>query len=331
MPKVLGNGFTANLLPDERVLVTGGGVINFEAFDKAWLYDPRVEPESKPSAQLANQRTAPSKAEKQAAPLEQAPSGVEVKYEQTQSPSLNHITRLVEQVEAGEAGRVDITNAQELPGQLEAAADDLATLLQINPDNVEALILSARLGRIRAMLEPVAFGPGKETPPPAGKSRPLHAALDRALQLEPDNPDANYWKARLYGVRSPVIRDEKMYYEPEDINKAIDFSRRAVKLAPNNVLYREALALYLVASNQADEAMAVLRDIQDGKHPIYLLLSDLRAIPIPESAVLSAEDTENIAQMEMQRGLFVDYPNLRVRAYELPMREIGRASCRERV
>ena len=68
--------------------------------------------------------------------------------------------------------------------------------------------------------------------------------------------------------------------------------------------------------------MAVLRDIQDGKHPIYLLLSDLRAIPIPGSAVLSAEDTENIAQMEMQGGRFVDYPNLRVRAYLLPMRAI---------
>ncbi len=322
LPKGVGHQFTASLLPDGKVLVTGGGVFAFEAFDQAWLYDLRVEPRSKPPTQLANQRTAPSKAEKQAAPPEQTPSEVEVKYERTQSPSLDHITRLVEQVEAAEGSQVSITNSQELPGQLEAAAHDLSTFLQISPDNVKALILSVRLGRIQVMQEPIVFRPGKETPPPPGKSRPLHATLDHALQLEPDNPDANYWKARLYSVRSPVIRDEKMYYEPEDINKAIDFSRRAVKLAPNNVLYREALALYLVASNQADEAMAVLRDIQDGKHPIYLLLSDLRAIPIPQSAVLSAEDTENFAQMEMQEGRFVDYPNLRVRAYVLPMRAV---------
>jgi hypothetical protein len=107
---------------------------------------------------------------------------------------------------------------------------------------------------------------------------------------------------------------------PRDLERAIQFARRAVELAPESVTYREALALYLLAGEQRKEAMAVMREVSGGKHPIYLLASDLDSLPMPDGAVFLPDDTENIARMHLERGLISDYANLRVRMYAVPLR-----------
>lgn len=203
--------------------------------------------------------------------------------------------------------------------QVDEVAGRLEFFLVVHPDNVQALILRARMGHLQDLLEPIVITASQGPPDPAKKHSPLHAALDRALELDPDNSEAHYWKARLYGVQAPVIREGVFYKEPVDIEQAIHFSRRAVELAPGNVSYREALALYLIANQQPDQAMAVVRDIQDGKHPIHQLLSDWSVIPIPDSAVFLPDKSESLAQRSASEAELADYPNLRVRAYALPI------------
>jgi hypothetical protein len=144
--------------------------------------------------------------------------------------------------------------------------------------------------------------------------------LDRALVLEPNNSEAHYWKARLYGVRTAVAVEGRFHMVPRDLDRAIQFARRAVHLAPESVAYREALAMYLLGAEQQKEAMAVMREVAGGRHPIYILISDLEAFPIPDSAVFLPADSENIARMQLERGLISDYANLRVKMYAVPLR-----------
>lgn len=211
------------------------------------------------------------------------------------------------------------TEFQRFREQVDEVAGRLEFFLVVHPDNVQALILRARMGHLQDLLEPIVITASQGPPDPAEKHSPLHAALDRALELDPDNSEAHYWKARLYGVQAPVIREGVFYKEPVDIEQAIHFTRRAVELAPGNVSYREALALYLIANQQPDQAMAVVRDIQDGKHPIHQLLSDWSVIPIPDSAVFLPDRSERLAQRSASEAELADYPNLRVRAYALPI------------
>jgi hypothetical protein len=107
---------------------------------------------------------------------------------------------------------------------------------------------------------------------------------------------------------------------PRDLDRAIQFVRRAVELAPESVTYREALALYLLAAEQRKEAMAVMREVGGGKHPIYLLAGDLDLFPMPDGAVFLPADTENFATMQLERGRISNYANLRVRMYAVPLR-----------
>lgn len=235
--------------------------------------------------------------------------------------SITAIEEVVVQAEAAERGEDSGLSFERLPGQLADASAKLRAYLDTHPADVRALILLARLGRIQHTLEPVVFSPGQNDPTVeqyAEEYAPLHAALDRALALEPDNAEAYYWKARLYGVRNPVVREGKMDYAFSDLNEAIRFARQAVTAAPDNVAYREALALYLVAGGQMESALAVVRDVQDGHHPLYLLLADLQAIPIPEHAALDAAQTEQFAQHRIERGRITNYPKLRVRVYAIP-------------
>jgi hypothetical protein len=210
-----------------------------------------------------------------------------------------------------------------LPEDLAKASADLDVYLKSRPDDVRALILFARLGRIQEIAKPRVFGKGAEQlPATPDKDEPahLHSALDRALVLQPTNSEAHYWKARLYGVRTPIAVEDSFRMVPRDLERAIQFARRAVELAPESVTYREALALYLLAGEQRKEAMAVMREVSGGKHPIYLLASDLDSLPMPDGAVFLPDDTENIARMHLERGLISDYANLRVRMYAVPLR-----------
>ena len=235
-----------------------------------------------------------------------------------QSP-LERIERLVEKLEAAEAGHDAGISLENLSKQLTQAEEELAAYLHTHPDDIRALIMSARLGRSQQVMEPMVLTPGQEPPDPKAAYAPLHSNLDQALALQPNNAEAHYWKARLYGVRNPVIREGRIYYVAVDLDRAIDSARAAVKIAPDNVAYREALALYLVEAQHPEEAIKVMRQVAKGHHPIYRLLVDLQALPIPKTAILFPEDSESFAQQQMARGRFKDYPHLRVRMYVVPM------------
>lgn len=236
---------------------------------------------------------------------------------------VERVERVVKQGEAAEAGQRTQLSPRQLTEELAKASADLDVYLKSRPDDVRALILFARLGRMQEVAKPQVFGKGAGQPPATpDKDEPaqFHGALDRALVLEPKNGEAHYWKARLYGVRTAVEVEGRFYMVPRDLDRAIQFARRAVQLAPENVVYREALALYLLAAEQRKEAMAVMREVAGGKHPIYLLASDLDSLPVPDSSVFLAANSENFARMQLERGRISDYENLRVKMYAVPLR-----------
>jgi tetratricopeptide (TPR) repeat protein len=233
--------------------------------------------------------------------------------------TLDNAKNLLGLLDAAEAGHDAGVSEDSLSKRLEQTEKALASHLQSNPRDVDALIISARLDRFRLMMEPTIFSKGEEPPDSSAGYAPIHEKLDRALALQPNNAEAHYWKARLYGLRHPVIRQDTLYMEIADLDQAIKYARRAVELEPANVAYREALALYLIQADKSSEALEVMRPVANGQHPIYVLLNELAAVPIPSSAVLSAVDTENFAQMQMERGRIHNYPLLRVHVYVVPM------------
>ena len=199
-------------------------------------------------------------------------------------------------------------------GGPERAGAALGAYLESNNEDVEALILFARLGMISNLETPIVFTRGDEVPDAEAPYAPLHAALDRALEIEPDNPEAMYWKARLFGVRVPDLSSGRMAYRFLSLPGAIELAERAIALAPDNVPYREALATFLVSDGREADARDVLHNVMGGQHPMYLLLTDLQQIPLPANAIFSPEDSESFAQMQ---GI-VDNASLRVRMYIIP-------------
>src|SRR3989449_11102775 len=106
--------------------------------------------------------------------------------------------------------------------------------------------------------------------------------LHRVLALEPNNAEAHSWKGRLYGLsfgwRSLFygVNDTSDSVAPQYrayADSALRFARRAVELAPQQVSYREALALFLVFADRRDEAAAVVGDVAGGRHPTFCILS----------------------------------------------------------
>ena len=223
--------------------------------------------------------------------------------------------KLADFVDSLEAGKVPTEPPPE-PGDLEIAFERLRMYLEANPEDVQSMILYARLGRTVDLSTPVVTTEGEEMPSSDDGLAPLNAVLDRALSLEPDNAEAHYWQARLYGVTVPTTTDDGLLMSTSrDLSQAIFHTRRAVELKPSKQLYREALALYLFEAGLNKDAIDVMRVVDGGKHPIYLLLSDLEALPLPETAAFLPVETKRFAEMQMNRGRYENYPYLRVRLY----------------
>jgi hypothetical protein len=251
---------------------------------------------------------------------------------------VERVAVMVERLEATEAGtlRLDLPPAQLTP-QLDHAAAQLGRHLDANRDDVRGLILSARLGRLREVLQPTVWSAGDPVPTLAAfasRYAPQHAALDRALTLEPDNAQAHYWKGRLYGLGFSWQQTLYGLTEPPDSeiprfqaygDSAVRFGRRATELAPSREDYRDALATYLVLSWQDDEAMTLLRDAAGGRHPLYLLLSDWKSLPVPHGAALRRGESRALGQMVGPSLGVQDHPALRVRVYVVaqPMDSVG--------
>ena len=149
-------------------------------------------------------------------------------------PPIEHAVQLLQQIESSAGRSVGGVSQEAIAKQLEDAEVAVSSYLNDHPNDAAALVVSARLAMGRQILRPTILTPGQEPQDLDAPVAPIHQKLDRALQLQPHNAEANYWKARLFGLQRPTIRDGRIYYPLSDLPKAILFSRRAVALASTN-------------------------------------------------------------------------------------------------
>jgi len=191
--------------------------------------------------------------------------------------------------------------------------------LATHPDDVDALIVAARVHWLEEMSNPVGITPGEKQPDPAARYEPAHKLLDHALALQPQSAEAYYWKARLFGVTAPYLNENSFEIRPLDAGRSVAFARKAVDLAPAEVRYSVALAQYLDRDLAPKEAMKVLEALPDGRHhPLYALLGDFDAFQLPEQAVFNRAMSQTMTQAQTARGTLRDYRPNRVRCYVIP-------------
>jgi hypothetical protein len=180
-------------------------------------------------------------------------------------------------------------------GVLVRARQRVEAHLRDHDDDAAAWVLLARIGRIAGgcgswSATMTDTGPAWTDPPldPA----PLHAALDRALALRPDYAEAHYWKALIHHAGRPAVRDGDL--EPEiDYAQTLHHAARAVELDAHNDRYRAFWGGVLVETGRATEALSALRPIAGGAHPLYLVLRDFAALPLPAGAVIWPDSVHN--------------------------------------
>ncbi len=243
--------------------------------------------------------------------------------------ALEGAEELVSAIEAAERGEEPPTDPpQDVDGALSEAAEGLNRYLDEHPDDVSALILSARLQRLQDLSEPVVWSPSAGEQPPKRSLDAAHERLNRALALDSDKAEAHYWHARLYGIREPVVVDGVLWDRPRNLDKAIEHAQHAVELAPAKSAYREALGLYLYDADRYNDAVTVTRELADGRHLMHRLLTDMEALELPDSATYSLTETRKFISLQESRGRYVGvaYPPLRARVYNM----LGTASELER-
>jgi hypothetical protein len=205
---------------------------------------------------------------------------------------------------------------KEFEKELKNSRTDIDKYLRKNPSDVQALLLSVRVAVIEQILEPVMLSPADDEKM-EDPYTDQHALLDRALAIDPESAAAHYWKARLYGLEVPSVSDAGMFImEAVDLPSAIEHAGTAVELAPTDVSYREALALYLVDAERREEAAEVMSMEEAAGTLIATLLADMRTVPVPDRALYSRTDSRWFA--DMNRGGVENYPQLRVKAFALP-------------
>jgi len=238
--------------------------------------------------------------------------------------TLDRVQRWVETAEAAESGQDPGLTPEQLQEGIENATKEIEAYVADRPEDVRALILSARIARFRRIQEPVVTEGAKTEEQLARIQQEtreqfdvFQGRLDKALALQPQNAEAYYWKARLYGVRSPVVREGRLARAHLNLEQATHCARKAVELSPETTAYREALAVFLEADQKYDEAAEVMRSVAGGRHIIHLLLLDRKAVPIPEGAVFSPVMAQALAERPWIRDY--GYPTLRVQSYVVRM------------
>ena len=199
----------------------------------------------------------------------------------------------------------------------------LLTYLETHPSDTDVALLLMEVYAVRQVVEfqemakmedlpeslQVASGPyvvAREQ-----MTTPYHAVLDRALAESPNNADLHAWKGRLYSLYEP-LPDSTLSQLP----LAIEELRRAAALAPNNETHREWLGILLLSADREAEAVAELKQIHKGKHPLYLLLQDWEAIP--ELGELSRDPRTENSFSEMMGESGQDFALVRYRAFVFP-------------
>jgi hypothetical protein len=156
--------------------------------------------------------------------------------------------------------------------------------LRKTPDDPATFILAARVGRFALMPLRSASCRAECVLAPGYDDAPVHAAIDRALALQPNEAAAHFWKASLLADGRPVIRDAEFAVDV-DSAAVLEHAVRAVALDPGNARYREFLAERYAGAGRYAEAAAAVQPLGGGQHPFYLLLRDFDALPVPDGAV----------------------------------------------
>ncbi|HET9384011.1 MAG TPA: tetratricopeptide repeat protein [Gemmatimonadales bacterium] len=207
---------------------------------------------------------------------------------QGQTPSLQAIAKDVataERTELREPGS-DLTFLHLVfldSARLAAARSDVEAYLRTRPDDPQAQVLLARIGRFQLKrwaecpsLQPCVLGEFNDAP--------FHAALERALALRSDDATAHYWKARLLADGRPVLRNNEFDVEV-DTAQVLMHARRAVALDPRTVRYREFLAVTLANLGRYGDAADAIKPVEGGTHILSLMFQDLDAVPVVEGAL----------------------------------------------
>lgn len=233
-----------------------------------------------------------------------------------EAPAVERAAKLVgifEALEAGQDPRVtEVPDGEAVASAYRALDEYLAT----RPDDVPALIWSARLGRILTVMEPVVLNSAEQTSAPMPELESAVAALSHAIEIEPGNAEAHYWLARTYGITVPRIVAGRYRPGPLDGDQAIAHIRQAVAAAPTEMTYREALAIYLASAERHAEALEAFGDDAAARdHPLRRILADFDAIPLPEGAKLSSLQTATAVETFTSSGRFEDYAQFRARVF----------------
>ncbi len=222
----------------------------------------------------------------------------------------------VEQIEAKEAHQLA---PDELKPIIETAKNDLEAYVNANPKDVDAMILAVRL----AFIEEIFIKSREQSPrlivEPENMFANLHQLLDKVLEIDPDNAEAHYWKARLYGMKTRVT-DNRGYSDMQsiDLERAIDFAEKAVKLDKNNSWYREVLAVYHITAGDRKSALKVLEPVTT-YNPVSILLKDLDAFPLPKGTIFLQKDARNYSELQLEQETIKNFPQLRAQVFAVPM------------
>lgn len=187
----------------------------------------------------------------------------------------------------------------------------LDTVLLGDVAHPRANILLARLLRGKSLLLPVVFSGGDRA---REYERPLRAsmlaALDRALAKHADDAELHHWQALVWAT------DFAESLGAADHRRAIGAVSRAIELAPDRSVYHVLLATSHLKLGELREAQSALEPLERGRHPLQVLVRDLREIRLPETARLSAQATEFRLMAMRQSGL--SWPEARAKVFIVP-------------
>lgn len=202
-----------------------------------------------------------------------------------------------------------------IPDAISAARTNAEAYLESRPDDLGALMLLVRVGRLEALFAPTMLTTedGEWVGDTTNHLAPVHATLDRVLELEPRLAEAYYVKARLLATANPRFDGDSLIIDV-DWPGCLTNAERAVALAPRERPYRELLALARAESGDLDGAADAVRDIDKGKNLVYLLLTDFASVPMPDDVIALPRIQSTFAEMAGQAGLG-GYANLRVKAF----------------
>lgn len=235
-----------------------------------------------------------------------------------ESLGFTDLNKRVEQIEKQDAYKL---STEELAKQIDELIEDVEEFISENPQNVDALVLSARLGFLEEYFVKSRQNKNNEIQiEPESKFSELHMRLDKAIELYPEYAAAYYWQAALYGVATDVTNAKgEVYQRPIDLQKAIQFAEQAVNFDQKNTGYRQTLATYHMTAGNRKAALEVLSIPEMANNPITLLLKDMEALPLPYGTIFSQEDTDSYIELLASQKIIKNYPMFRVRAYVVPL------------